>query len=232
MQKSTHPLSKTSSSESSIPTSAFRRLLDSYLLACDIASHSDRTIQNRRERIQGLIWFLGKRELANCGLDELRQFMHYLGHGHEEPGGRFGCARLTKAAVPGTIKSYHSSLRTFFNWLVEEGELESSPMERIKPPIDRPDQIQPFSNEQLRKLLLAAKKTTHPRRNEAILLLLLDTGIRASEICSLCVRDLSLQEGSIRVEGKGGKKRSIHFDRETKRALYLGLVIMHVDDIS
>ena len=68
-----------------------------------------------------------------------------------------------------------------------DGEIEVSPMERISKPIDRPDQLNPFTKDQLLRLLAATKKTRHPKRDEAILLLMLDTGIRVSELCTLTV---------------------------------------------
>jgi len=62
-------------------------------------------------------------------------------------------------------------------------------MARIPVPVDRPDQIQPFSDEELKALLAAAKKTkANPKRDHSLLLLLLDTGVRASEACALNVR--------------------------------------------
>jgi integrase len=65
-------------------------------------------------------------------------------------------------------------------------------MARITVPVDRPDQILPFSDDQVRALLAAAKKTMQPLRDEAILLLMLDTGVRASELCGLIVEDVDL----------------------------------------
>lgn len=86
-------------------------------------------------------------------------------------------------------------------------------------PIARSDQIQPFSQEQISAFLLATKRSRSPLRNEAIILLLLDTGIRNAELCGLRRRDVDLPGKRITVLGKGDKRRSIFFSRVTSRAL-------------
>ena len=93
-------------------------------------------------------------------------------------------------------------------------------MARVKPPIDRPDQVQPFTNDQVLDILAAAKKSSHPKRDYAICIFLLDSGLRVSEMCSLTMADLDMPARSATVEGKGGKKRSISFGAQTTKALW------------
>jgi site-specific recombinase XerD len=114
---------------------------------------------------------------------------------------------------------YYSHLRTFFRWMAAEDVVESSPMDRITAPVARPDQIQPFTQEQVEAILKATKKSRHPRRDKAIILFLLDTGVRASELCSLKMCDVDLSGRSCRVLGKGNKFRSLSFSRETAKVL-------------
>jgi integrase len=60
----------------------------------------------------------------------------------------------------------------------------------------------------------------HGERNRAIILLLLDTGIRASELCSLRIHNLDLQSHWVRVYGKGDKERVLPFSARTGKALW------------
>jgi len=104
---------------------------------------------------------------------------------------------------------------------VAEGAMAASPAERVKPPVSRPDQVQPFTIQQVEALLSAAKKSRNPRRDQAIILTLLDTGIRASELCGLAESDVELvSPRQIRVLGKGNKRRSVPIDKRTARALW------------
>jgi len=70
-------------------------------------------------------------------------------------------------------------------WMIIEGIIETSPMEVISTLVARPDPVQPFTQVQMNALLQAAKRSQHPRRNEAILFFLLDSGVRATELCML-----------------------------------------------
>ena len=97
-------------------------------------------------------------------------------------------------------------------------------MARVKPPVDRPNQIQPFTPQQVGILLATAKNTLHPKRDMAILSLLYETSLRASELCGLRLTDVSLSEragDSVTVRhGKGGKMRKVAFTNETRRVLF------------
>jgi len=186
----------------------------------DVRNLAREYVQRRKDVSARLLWFLRRRKSETCGTLELRAFFAYLRTGHEEPEGRWGNARETEPLAPSTIKQYHTMLRAFWNFVVAEKGLDVSPMSALKAPIARPDQIQPFTADQQRALLTAAKKSRYSARNVALVLFLLDTGARASELCALRYRDLALSERSCRVLGKGGKERTVCFGAETTGALW------------
>ncbi len=95
--------------------------------------------------------------------------------------------------------------------------------------------IVPFTQDDIKRLLAAAsrrsapytrpgkKESDHERstavRDRAILLLLIDTGMRASELCGLELRNVDLRNGVVLVFGKGSKERSLPIGPRTKSAL-------------
>jgi len=213
-------------SQTALSFSAIERNAKDWLCDCQYRQHSSRTTDARRLILDKLLWFLDKllwflseNNHAEWGLAELRQFLVYLATSHESEAGRWNNPHKRKAIRPRTLHTWHSHLRTFFSWMVKEGVLASSPMDRIDPPVYRSDQIQPFSNEQIETMLRAARKSHHPRRDEAIILLLLDTGLRASELCSLRVNAVDMDERRLTVVGKGNKRRTVYFGRRSARAL-------------
>jgi len=181
---------------------------------------SPRTLGFREDLSRKLLWWLNREGHSVCGPNEMRGFLAYINTGHKEPGGRWGNPRMTRPVRPGTTKTYYITLTTLFSYLVEQGVCEESPMDSIRPPAHRPDQIVPFTPEQADALLQAARRGPHPRRDEAIVLFLLDTGVRASEVCDLTVGDTDMQARNCRVLGKGNKHRMVWFGMETRKALW------------
>jgi site-specific recombinase XerD len=206
--------------EASIGVAKLERYAEGWLLDGEIRQHSQQTLTTRKIITSKLVWFLRHKEYEECGLMELRQFLAYLTKGHLEPGGRFGNPHLTQPVRPRTVKDYHSHLRTFFRWLVDEGGVDACPMDGIAPPIARADQIQPFTETQVAALMQAARKSRHPRRDEALVLFLLDTGVRASELAGLRMENVDLTGKRAVVLGKGNKHRTVYFGRATTKALW------------
>jgi site-specific recombinase XerD len=194
-----------------------------WLYDCEYRQHSKGTIANRRLYLDKLLWFLRANDCEFCGVQELRRFFAYLTNGHETNGGRWNgagsCHAAGKPLRPTTIATYHRHLRAFFNWCVGEGLIEDSPMQRIAAPVARADQVQPFTLDQVRALIHASRRTRNAERDEAIVRLLLDTGMRASELCGLRMEQLDLFGHRATILGKGNKHRAVHFGAKTARAL-------------
>lgn len=218
MGKTAHPLAKTEASSLSVRDLA--RHAKSWLLDGEVRQLSPATLAGRKIVLDKLIWFAQQQEFEEVGLPELRAFLAYLSNGHGSESGRWGNASLKAKAKPGTVQTYHARLRTFFEFLISEGTIDSSPMAKLLPPVNRPDQIVPFTDEQIEALQRAAKKSRHPKRDMAIVLFLLDTGVRASELCSLLIGDLDMQTRRCLIAGKGGKRRSVYFGAVTLKALW------------
>lgn len=119
-----------------------------------------------------------------------------------------------------TAQNRYRALNRFFNWCVDEGELDRSPMEKMKPPSiqERPPPV--LTVEQLDALLKTTEGTGfEERRDRAIFMLLMDTGMRRSEIATLSVNDLDLDTETVRVLGKGNRVRVVSFGNKTLQAL-------------
>jgi len=123
--------------------------------------------------------------------------------------------------TPATAHNRYRALRSFFGWLVEEREIADSPMARMKPP-RLPEAPPPVLREpELRRLLEVCErdKTAAGRRDEAILRIFMDTGARRGEVLGLSLDDVDLDQGLLRVTGKGDRKRGVAIGAHTVRAL-------------
>jgi site-specific recombinase XerD len=125
-----------------------------------------------------------------------------------------------KRQSPATINRRLVTLRVFCRWAMNEGLLASDPTSAIKPV----KQVQPAPRWLDRKEQYALRRAAEKDgdvRNLAILLLLLNTGLRVSEVAGLKLADVELSErkGEITVRGKGTKVRTVPLNAEVRRAL-------------
>jgi len=224
MRKSALQFTKTETrtDEELVTVDQLPRLVEDWLADCQIRQHSSSTIELRRTLLGRLQWFLNDREATLCGRSELRSFLAYLSSGHQDADGRWGKGkdkRWSRPLRPASVNTYYHHIRAFFSWLVSEELIGTSPMEKIAPPVMREDQVTPFTKQQVEALVQAARRSKYPRRDEAIIRFLLDTGVRVTELCEMKMRDIDLLEGQARILGKGNKFRVICFGRRTARAL-------------
>ena len=129
-------------------------------------------------------------------------------------------AVLSDTHEPGTVKVRYRGLYRFCVWLVEEGELSANPMANLSAPTLKLKPVPVVTDDQLGALLKACSgREFADRRDEALIRLLLDCGVRISEACGLRVDDLDLDQGMAIVKGKGNKVRPVYFSARTTRAL-------------
>jgi len=129
-------------------------------------------------------------------------------------------AQLSDQHAAGTVRTRYRGLRRFCGWLVAEEEIPTNPMATLSPPVPKPKPVPVLSDEQLAALLKScAGKGFNERRDEAILRLLMDTGIRVSELCALTVADLDLDQRQALIHGKGNKVRMVYPSARTIAAL-------------
>lgn len=119
-----------------------------------------------------------------------------------------------------TVAKHYRSLQQLFRWLAEEGEIERSPFERMRPPAVSEQPVEVLSEEELSRLLASCNgQTFENRRDNALLRLLADTGVRASEIMGLTLQDVDFETDVAYVLGKGRRPRAVPFGPRTANAL-------------
>jgi len=121
-----------------------------------------------------------------------------------------------------TVRLRQAALRQFGRWLVSEAELPDDPLLGLKPPKIPTKLVHGLTDEQLRALLKACKGPSFKdKRDEAIVRLMFETGMRASETVALTVADIEpLKDGIVAIRrGKGMKGRVAPFGPQTAAVL-------------
>ncbi len=120
--------------------------------------------------------------------------------------------------APVSVAGYVRTLKVFGNWLHAEELAEASAFRSLRKPRVPVKLIEPVPDDTLRRLLGLASV-----RDRAILLLLLDTGLRVSEAAGIQLGDLH-PDGSVKVMGKGAKERIVPIGSTARGAIvrYIG----------
>ncbi|HEX2089489.1 MAG TPA: tyrosine-type recombinase/integrase [Actinomycetota bacterium] len=127
---------------------------------------------------------------------------------------------LLSAWRPTTAANRYKSLRVFFNWCVDEGEIQTSPMAKMNPPKLGEERMRVLTAEELRSLLKVCNGPSFDdRRDTALLMVFIDTGGRLSEIVNLRNSDVDLDGQVLRVIGKGDRARDLPVGARTVKAL-------------
>lgn len=133
---------------------------------------------------------------------------------------QFVLDRRRQGFAPNTVHGYAQVLKTLCRQGHRMGYIPEDITTRFELPRVPRTIVPTFSDEQLQAMLAAPDRRTWVGiRDRAILLVLLDTLIRVSELVGLDAEDVDLDEGMLRVLGKGRKERDVPFGRTTAHAL-------------
>jgi len=103
-----------------------------------------------------------------------------------------------------------SALRSFFDWLVMEGEIQESPCDRIEGPKIGKYLPEVLSVEEVGNIMDSVEiSSDFGKRDRALLETLYGCGLRVSEASALRISDIYFKEGFIRIVGKGNKERIV-----------------------
>jgi site-specific recombinase XerD len=119
-----------------------------------------------------------------------------------------------------TLHGYARGIRAFWNWLVTEDYLTTSPMLRLKSPKVEKRYKEVLSVAEVERFLNQLNQRTFlGARMYAMVALLYDSGLRAGELVGLDLGDVQWGLYQVRVLGKGKKERFVPFSAATSRAL-------------
>lgn len=140
---------------------------------------------------------------------------------------------LASGLQPSTVKARQLAVRRFSAWMAEEDDIDySDVLLGIKPPKMSEKLIRPLSESDLSRLVLACDGTAlRDRRDEAVIRLMAETGLRAGEVLGLRVSDVNLAACSASVQkSKTGRGRAVFFSPQTAKAIdkYLRLRRNHI----
>lgn len=197
----------------------FSETIDGYLLAARARRLSAGTLRSYQYGWDRFSKFLGADPpFSSITLTQIRSFLA-------------GLDTLSSK----TVRICYHSLAALWTWAVSEGLATDHLPHHVGAPRVSERQILPYSRDEVLAMLRAVERTRGYRRagqhltdnsrptalrDRAILLLLLDTGIRASELCGLTLPRADLHNHRIIVTGKGQRERMVPISARTEQAIW------------
>ena len=128
---------------------------------------------------------------------------------------------LDQGLEPSTATSRQLAVRRFTAWLTAEEVIDRDDLVGLKSPKLDQKVVEPLTDDQVRALVRACKgKDLRDKRDEAVVRLMVEAGLRAGECAELKLADLDLKAGTVVVRrGKGGKGRVVPFSAQTGQAI-------------
>ena len=131
----------------------------------------------------------------------------------------YAASRHRLGAGARTIARELSALRSFYRFLLREGEAGCNPAADVRAPRAPRRLPEPLDVDQVARLLEIHEEDPLARRDLAMMELFYSSGLRLAELTGLDLADLDLRDGLVRVTGKGGKSRIVPVGRAARHAL-------------
>ena len=129
-------------------------------------------------------------------------------------------ADFAEEHAPATVQTRYKCLKLFFAFLVEEGEVTRDPMTNVKAPAVPEVPVPVLSVEQLNTMLRTCEgRDFVSRRDNAMIRLFCDTGMRRGEMAGLTLDELDFEQDVAYVLGKVRRPRACPFGAKTAQAL-------------
>lgn len=206
------------------------RAIEGYLLYQTARGRSPNTIRNYRGELARFLAWVGDSQIDQITPQGIDQFMRYLWEEFRIT--HVGSTSISPRPLSRkSLRNAWAALSHFWKWTSGEFQLNNPFHVGAVTASTRP--ILGLTKEQTDQILKScsvAKKRKGPieyyprrptaRRDRAIVLTLLDTGMRVSELCGVDIGDLDLETGRIMVSGKGSKRRFVYVGRLCRQAIW------------
>ncbi len=195
-------------------------VIEQYLIDCENRNRSEGTVRSYQSKLGLMARWLAEQgvlELEEVTVPLMRSYLNFLKH--SDSSDRYGQVVQTGKLADSTMGTYVAVTKAFYQWCVEEDLLTVNPAGRLRKPTAEQKVRPGLTPDEVERLLACCDQTTRAGyRNYVMLLLLLDTGIRVSELCSLRLADV--HQRHIKVHGKGHKEREIGVHPDVSKAVW------------
>lgn len=213
------------------PGTSLKSLINGFVLTKQTDGKSPRTVEFYSDNLKRFLWYSQRQkwpdDIRMLTEWDIRDFLGYVTNETNRWGIEGNGSEPTRRKVSHTtVHHYFVVLANFFSWVVREGFLKENPTAKIKVAKSKDKVIKPYIQEEVSRMLSVCDKDYESNakflgsRNRAIVLVLLDAGVRLSELTGMKMQDVNTSNGNIRVMGKGSKERIVRIGKVAQKSLW------------
>lgn len=212
------------------------KALEGFLSYKSAEGLSERTVDSYDRLLRKWLEYAGDRDVSKISAAEITGYLNWLRT--EYTPHRFSGKK--EPLSPKTLRNIWVTLCSFFAWASRELRIKNV-MKDVPAPKFQVAPVEPFSQADVQAMLKVClySKDVRPgnrksfvmrlpygHRDQAIIMVLIDTGLRAMELCSLKVGNVDLKTGKVDVKhgiaggAKGGKGRTVYLGKAARRAVW------------
>ena len=182
-----------------------------YRLYADAQGLSPKTISHTSRCVGFFDSFMGGiHDISQVTADDLRRFIVAL---KQKPVVSGKKEQYGKQLSGTSINTYVRAIKSFWNWMLANSIITTNPFNEVATP-KKPKRLPKIITDSELIQIMKYLGSTEDNRAIAMFHLLLDTGIRLSELAGIKMTDLNREKRSLIVYGKGEKQRQVYLDKE------------------
>ncbi|MCL2190345.1 MAG: tyrosine-type recombinase/integrase, partial [Defluviitaleaceae bacterium] len=187
--------------------------IEAFLIDQQLRGNTPKTIAGYRGFLRRFCDWLTQRSittLPRLTIQAINEYQLYLDRKQRE---RHGAGKMAKRS----IKTYMQHIKAFLAFCYAEGFIDEPLNQKIKLPKTERPVIEILTNEEVDVLLSCFSRSETGLRNTVIILIMLDCGLRLSEVAGIKTDDINFQKGYITIMGKGRKGRIVPLGLKVRR---------------
>ena len=189
------------------PSNALHTWLRDFLLDVRAANRTDATINFYREKLRRFLTFLETQGITEPESIRARPLRAFL-------------VELAGERTAGGVHAHWRPVRAFVRFLVREEAIAQNPLDKVRSPRVDQELLEPVPLASVEAMIRTCDKSELGLRDRAMLMVLLDSGLRAGELLALNAGDVDLNDGSIMVRhAKSRKGRAVFTGTQACRAV-------------
>lgn len=199
------------------------KLIDDFLVYQQYKNNSPATIEYYKINLSMFSKYLTERDISSIDevdINVLRQYVLYLKNKPRHKNNTFSKPKTDESISSKSVQTYTRAIRCFLNYLYQEKYIHTDFNQLFKLPKATKKVIEILSDDEIRRIINHFSLENELEcRNYIIVSLMIDSGLRLSELVRLNVDDIYTEQGYLKIKGKGDKERIVPIGTHSQKAI-------------